>query len=223
MVAGVQGVSEAGHPIRDRTSLDAALSRLVARDPALSAFLNEIGTVPLRERAPDFEALVEIITGQQVSKAAASAILARLREGLGTLDAARVSASDADTLGRLGLSRAKCAAVLGAARAVIEGRLDLAATTALPIGEAEAQLTALRGVGPWTAQVFLLFCAGHRDVFPAGDIALQHAAGWVAGLPTRPDARTTRAIAERWTGERGAAARLLYALYGHRRATAAPL
>ena len=209
--------------IRDRASLDAALDRLMVLDSSLVPFREEVGTVPLRERRPDFEALVEIIAGQQVSKAAASAILERLRASLGSLRAATIHAADADRLGRLGLSRAKVVAVRGAADALLDGRLDLARIAWRPAAEAEAALTALKGVGPWTAQVFLLFCAGHRDVFPAGDIALQHAAGWVTDATARPDAHATSSIAERWAGERAAAARLLYALYGVHRAIAAPL
>ena len=204
-------------PIRDRASLEAALDGLVRLDPTLAPVRREAAPVPLRMATPDFASLARIVIGQQVSKAAAQAIEARLTAGLGSLDARSFARSDAETLGRLGLSRAKVTCLRALSGEALQGRLDLPAIAGLPADEALAALTAHRGIGPWTAQVFLLFAAGHRDVFPAGDVALQHATGWVTGAQARPDARQTTRLAARWAGERGAAARLLYAFYAVRR------
>lgn len=203
--------------IGDRASLDAALDRLVALDADMAPVRAETGVVPLRAAPADFASLARIVTGQQVSKAAASAIVARVSARLGGLDAARIHAAGPAALRACGLSRAKTQALTALAAGELEGRLDLAALARRPAQEALAALTAHRGVGPWTAQSFLLFCGGHPDIFPAGDVALQHATGWVSGAAAKPDARMTGRIAERWRGERSAAARLLYAFYAVRR------
>ena len=214
-------------PIRSREALDDALERLLVLDPALAGAREEVrsaGPIPLRYRPPGFAGLAEIIIGQQVSKSAASAIHARLTSLIDPLQAERVLQVGLPVLVEAGLSRAKQASLLDVADAVVHRGLDLAEVARLPASKARQTLSALRGVGPWTADVFLLFSAGHRDIFPAGDVALQHATGWVLNRPEKPGTVQTASLAERWAGERAAAARLLYALYAARkRRTALPV
>ncbi len=112
-----------------------------------------------------------------------------------------------------GLSTAKIRALRALSDDVAAGRLDLASLALLDAEEAHTKLVAVKGVGPWTADIFLLFCLGHPDAFPAGDLALQEAAKLSLGLKTRPDAARLEKIAERWRPWRGVAARMLWAYY----------
>ncbi len=111
------------------------------------------------------------------------------------------------------MSRAKQATLGGLARQIVDHGLDLEGLCHRPASEAQAELTALKGIGPWTAEVFLLFCAGHRDIFPAGDVALQHALGQWLGLETRPNEKKVRELVLQWSPHRGIAARLFWAWY----------
>ena len=202
--------------IETEADIERALDALVTLDPRLAPLVadaREKGGVPLRRRPPGFAGLAEIVTAQQVSKASAAAIFARLEQLVAPLDAATFSRASDETLRAVGLSRPKQRTLRGLAHAVLGG-LDLEALATAPPGEAQAALVALHGVGPWTAEAFLLFCAGHEDVFPAGDLALQVAAGDVAGCAARPGERETRAIAASWSPHRSVAARLMWVHYG---------
>ena len=199
--------------IETQDDIERGLAALARLDPRLVPVIAAAGPVPLRRRAPGFAGLAEIVTAQQVSKASATAIFARLEAAVAPLDAATFARATDETLRAVGLSAGKVRTLRGLAAAVREG-LDLPALALAPPGEAEATLVALHGIGPWTAEAFLLFCAGHEDVFPAGDLALQVAAGDVAGLGARPDERETRAIAARWSPHRSVAARLMWVHYG---------
>ena len=171
----------------------------------------------LRRRDPGFEGLAWIIVGQQVSVASATAIFGRLKAGLGTLDAATVLATSDAALRGFGLSAPKQRALRAIAEAVASGALDFAA---LGRGEAEAAHAALctiKGIGPWTADIFLLFCLGHADAWPAGDLALQEAARMALDLPLRPSTKELIALGERWRPYRGVAAHCLWAYYGARK------
>jgi DNA-3-methyladenine glycosylase II len=112
-----------------------------------------------------------------------------------------------------GLSNAKIRALRAVAKAVIEDGLDLEALGALDAEDAHKALVAVKGVGPWTADIFLLFCLGHADAFPAGDLALQEAAKLALNLKQRPDSGRLERMAERWRPLRGVAARMLWAYY----------
>ncbi|MGI4765210.1 MAG: DNA-3-methyladenine glycosylase family protein, partial [Janthinobacterium lividum] len=112
-----------------------------------------------------------------------------------------------------GLSTGKVLTLRAAAAAVVDGRLELDRLAALPAEEAAARLTALRGIGPWTAQLYLLSCLGHADAWPPGDIALEEAARLALRLDARPDPVALAAIAERWRPHRAVAARLLWGYY----------
>ena len=144
--------------------------------------------------------------------ASARAIWARTRAVFEPFSPARLRQAPVSDFRAGGLSMPKIRTLRALAAAVDDG-LDLDALAALTADEAHARLTAVKGIGPWTADVFLLFCLGHPDAFPAGDIALQEAAKLALGLKQRPDARRLEAIAERWRPLRGVAARLLWGYY----------
>ncbi|MGA2494840.1 MAG: DNA-3-methyladenine glycosylase 2 family protein [Roseiarcus sp.] len=202
-----------GPPIADEAALAAALAGLQALDPETVGAMLAVGGPPsLRWREPGFAGLVAIIVSQQVSVASANAMVARLQAAFSPLDAASVLAADEATLKACGLSQAKMNALKALAEATANG-LDLSALAALEAEAAHDALIAVKGIGPWTADLFLLFCLGHPDAFPAGDLALQEAARLALGLKQRPDARKLEQIAERWRPLRGVAARLLWAYY----------
>ena len=204
------------HPgplIDSEAALAEATARLLALDPELVSHMIEIGgPPPLRRRAPGFHGMAAIIVAQQVSVASANAIFARLETELTPLGAAALIAADDAALRRCGLSLAKMRALRALAEACAGG-LDLEALGGLDAREAHEALVVVKGVGPWTADAFLLFCLGHPDAFPAGDVALQEAARVALRLETRPDAKGLERIAERWRPLRGVAARLLWAYY----------
>ena len=202
------------HPggIHDERDLARELAALLKLAPELLPIAKASGPLPLRRHAADFAGLARIVVGQQVSVASAAAINARLLSRLDPLDARRFArARDADLDG-IGLSRAKVATLRAVAAAVEDG-LDLADLASAPAEEARAALLALHGIGPWTADIFLLFCAGHPDVFPAGDVALQEAVRDVLELPERPSPRVLASHATRWAPHRATAARLMWAHY----------
>ncbi len=176
------------------------------------------GDPPLRRRAPGFEGLVRIVIGQQVSVASANAIWARFATALGDVSAARVVALDDARLLAAGLSRPKLRTLRAVATAVESKAIDLEAVAHMDEAAARASLTAISGIGPWTADVYLMFCAGAADVFAPGDLALQVAAEWAMGLKSRPTADELAELAERWRPWRGVAARMLWTYYAHEKA-----
>lgn len=189
------------------------LRALAGLDARLVPVIAAAGDVPLRLSPPGLPSLVSIIVSQQVSRASADAILARLARLVDPLDAAGlVSASD-DLFREVGLSRPKQKTLRGIGRAVVEDGLDLEHLAAVDADDAMARLTALHGVGPWTAEVYLLFSAGHPDIFPAHDVALQSAVGNALAITPRPAARVLYGMAESWSPWRGVAARLFWAYY----------
>jgi DNA-3-methyladenine glycosylase II len=204
----------AGRLIDGEDALAEATAALLALDQATIAHLVEIGgPPPLRRREPGFAGLAAIIVSQQVSVASAAAIFDRLEAALTPLSAATVLAAEEAALRGVGLSSPKIRAITAAARAVAHDGLDLAALAALPAADAHRALVAVKGIGPWTADIFLLFCVGHPDAFPAGDLALQEAARLALAHKKRPTHRELEKIAERWRPYRGVAARMLWAYY----------
>ena len=189
------------------------LSVLAARDPRLARAIDLAGSVPLRRKPPGYAALAEIILSQMVSKASARALWQKLELATGEISAATVLKLSPDDLQAAGLSRAKAETLQRVGEAVIAGELDLERLCGLDGKAAIRKMTAIKGVGPWTAEVYLMFCAGHPDIFPAGDVALQSAAAEVLGLESRPQSRLLSSLAEPWSPWRGVAARLLWAYY----------
>jgi DNA-3-methyladenine glycosylase II len=193
--------------------LDALLRILSEQDPRLQPVLQMTGPAPLRRRAPGFAGLAAIICGQQLSTFAAAAIWARMVKAFDEVQHTHIRTARADRLRRLGLSVAKIKTLKFIAREIDEGRLDLAKLADTPADEAHNTLTALHGIGPWSADVYLLFCLGHSDAWPAGDLAVQEAVRIGLGLKSRPSVKEMAVIGEAWRPYRGAAAHLFWAYY----------
>jgi DNA-3-methyladenine glycosylase II len=198
--------------IDTEADLAAGLARLLEIAPELHPVAECAGPLPLRRSSPDLKGLARIVTAQQVSLASAAAIFSRLEALLDPFDAQTLSRTQDSELAAAGLSRPKIA-TLRAVEDALGGGLDLAALGLLPAEEAEARLTAIKGIGPWSAEVFLLFCLGHPDVFPAGDLALREAVRHAFSLKVRPDQRETLRRAQAWRPCRGIAARLFWGYY----------
>ncbi len=189
------------------------VDRLRSQDPALGPVIETAGTIPLRLRPPGFEGLARIVVGQQVSVASADAIWKRLTNAFPQVAADAIAAADAETLRACGLSRPKVRTFHAISSAVMEDGLDLEALAEMPAEAAQQRLIALPGIGPWSAEVYLMFCAGHPDIFPAGDVALQNAVRDADGLMDRPDEQALRDHALRWAPLRSVAARIFWAYY----------
>jgi DNA-3-methyladenine glycosylase II len=193
--------------------LDRGARALARRDPVIRRLIASGAKPPLRKREPGFEGLARIIVSQQLSTASAAAIWARLSAAFPGMAPSHVAAASDAELRAPGLSTAKIRTLRAIAAAVTEGSLPLDRLAALPADAAHALLTAVHGIGPWTADIYLLFCLGHPDAFPAGDLALQEAARIAYGLDARPKDKAFIALAERWRPWRGVAAKVLWAHY----------
>jgi DNA-3-methyladenine glycosylase II len=199
--------------IHTEADLAAALMRLVAADPRLAPILDVAGHPPLRRRPGGFEGLAAIIVSQQLSVASAAAIWGRLRAAYDPFHHGPVRRARAASLQRLGLSGPKIRTLRAIATAVDKGAIDLDALAHIEADAAHARLTALHGVGPWTADVYLMFCLGHADAWPVGDLALQEAVRLAFALPARPTAKDMSTLGEPWRPWRAVAARLLWTYY----------
>ena len=196
---------------------DAALERgvraLVGQDPAMKRLVALGARPPLRKRDPGFEGLAGIIVSQQLSTASAGAIWARVEARFPDLRPQKIAAAPDDDLRAAGLSAPKIRTLRAIAAAIGEGALPLDALHDRPADEAHRLMTAVKGIGPWTADIYLLFCLGHPDALPAGDLALQEAARSAYALKTRPKDKDILELAERWRPWRGVAAKVLWAWY----------
>jgi DNA-3-methyladenine glycosylase II len=201
------------HFLHTQDDLQAGLAELVAADPRLVSVAEKAGAFALRRRDGGFAGLCAIVCGQQLSVASAAAIRERLFAAFDPFHHDSVVKARTDKLKRLGLSNAKIKSIKEIGKAVSNGTIDLTAVGNMAADEAHALLTALHGVGPWTADIYLLFCLGHADAFPAGDLAVQEAARIALNLRKRPDAKALAKLAEAWRPWRGVAAHLLWAYY----------
>jgi DNA-3-methyladenine glycosylase II len=193
--------------------LKRGLEALTRTDPVMRGLVAR-GAVPtLRRRPPGFEGLAWIVTGQQLSTASAAAIWKRVRDLFEAVSPERFLRLSDDALRGAGLSAGKIRTLRAAATEIVEGRLPLGELHDRPADEAHRILTGVKGIGPWTADVYLLFCLGHPDAFPSGDLAVQEAARLAYGLEKRPDPKALTAIAERWRPWRGVAAKVLWSYY----------
>lgn len=181
---------------------------LAAREPRFAAALEQTGQPPLRRRDGGYRALLNAICGQQLSLASASSVWTKLCSA-GADDPNALLAMDEEALRACGLSRPK----IRYARALAEADLDYDLLASLPEDEAIAILTSVKGIGSWTAEVYLMFSVGRADVFAHGDLALQESYRVLFDHPVRPTEKPMRAIAEAWSPWRGVAARLLWAYY----------
>jgi DNA-3-methyladenine glycosylase II len=199
--------------IHTEDDLDAGLAALLAGDPRFAAVLATVGRPPLRRRPAGFAGLAAIVVAQQLSTASAGAILGRLTAAFDPFDHAAVMRARADRLRRIGLSAGKIRTLRAIARALDRRELDLEALVHREADEAHAALTAIHGIGPWTADIYLLSCLGHADAWPGGDLALQEAARLAFALERRPSTKDMAEIAEPWRPWRAVAARLLWTYY----------
>ena len=199
--------------LKTQSDLDDAVHALVTRDPRLKPILDRTGFPVLRQRQPGYEGLAAIICGQQLSTTSAAAIWGRLSTAFEPFHYEAIRKARADRLGRLGLSAAKITTLKNLAREITAGRLNLDVLAEEDADAAHATLVRHRGIGPWTADVYLLFCLGHGDAWPAGDIAIQEAIKVGLGLTTRPTQKQMAPLAEPWRPLRGAAAHLWWAYY----------
>ncbi|HYH86245.1 MAG TPA: hypothetical protein VEX60_12390 [Pyrinomonadaceae bacterium] len=197
-------------------SLKRAVSQLASLDRDFAPVAEAFGTPALFEREPGFATLVNIMLGQQVSLASARAIFDRLLAAASPLTSASLLALDDATLRGVGFSRQKVEYVRSLARSIESGEFNLGALALETDDEVRAKLLSLRGVGPWTAEMYLLRALRRSDAFPAGDLALQIAAQEIKRLPARPSARELEELAESWRPLRSVAARMLWQHYLHR-------
>ena len=207
--------------INSDADIDEGLAALAACDPRLAPIIEQSRPVPLRRTEGGFHGLAQIIVSQQISKTAAASIWARTTDQLKAISPETALAATDDDFRGCGLSRPKVR-TLRAVAAACDAGFDLDGLAALPAEDAIEAMKCLHGIGPWTAEVYLLFCLGHADIFPAGDLALMAAVGDAFGHAERPDEKTVRAIAGNWSPWRGVAARLFWRYYAVTRRDATP-
>ena len=193
--------------------LEEGMAALAGLDPVWNRIIARTGIPPLRRRESGFSSLASIIVSQQLSVASARAVWMRVESVLGPLTPERILAASDEEMRLSGLSRPKQKTLRAVAAAITENRLDLATLETATPDFVHAHMTAVSGIGPWTADVYLLFCLGHRDGFAAGDLAVQEAAKVAFGLAARPKPAELTQLAEAWRPWRGVAARLLWAYY----------
>jgi len=199
--------------LNTQADLENAIRVLVKQDPRLKPVFELTGMPTLRRREAGYAGLAAIICGPQLSTASAAAIWGRLTAAFDPFHHDTLRKARADRLGRLGLSSAKIKTLKALAREIASERLNLDVLANEDADTAHATLTALHGIGPWTADVYLLFCLGHGDAWPAGDLAVQEAVKIGLGLKTRPSAKQMAPLAEPWRPLRGAAAHLWWSYY----------
>jgi len=192
----------------------AHMNALAAADPLLGPVFAAVSDLNFRHRTGGFEGLLRLIVEQQLSVKAADSIWRKLRDGMGRISPADLLALSDEALRGHGLSRPKAKYARILAEAVHDRAVDFEAVKSLDPEAAIAHLTALKGIGRWTAEVYLMFCEGRIDVFPTGDIALREAVGWLDGLEARPDEAYCRTRAELWSPYRSVAAHALWGWYG---------
>ena len=189
------------------------IAALEAADPRFTAIHAAAGTPPLRRRPGGFAGLISIVVSQQLSTASAAAIWGRLSGAFDPFDHRAVLRARTAKLQRIGLSAPKIKTLKAIARAIDSEAIHFERLASFSADEAHAMLTAVHGIGPWTADIYLLACLGHSDAWPAGDLALQEAARLAFALDARPNTKAMIPLAEPWRPWRGVAARLLWSYY----------
>lgn len=196
-----------------RETFEQGLHFLSARDPDLSQILSKFGPPPMWARKPGFPTLILIILEQQVSLASARAAYDRLREAATPLTPARFLELDGSTLRDIGFSRQKAAYGRGLAKALVSGHLDLNKLAMMPDTGVRAELIRIKGIGPWTADIYLLMALGRPDIMPSADLALATAIQKVKNLASRPTPDALNTISQNWKPWRAVAARILWHYY----------
>jgi DNA-3-methyladenine glycosylase II len=208
--------------IESERDIEEGTAALVAACPYLATVHAVTGRPPLRRRRGGFEGLSRIVTGQQLSIASAGAIWTRLQAAVRPFDPATFLAAPERSLRGAGLSAGKQATLQALATAVQERSIDLDAMETAAEERIHQTLTGVKGIGPWTADIYMMFCLGRADAWSPGDLALQQAVKQALSLAARPGSGDMRTIAERWRPWRGVAARMLWSYYAARRTPAAP-
>ena len=199
--------------VRTKRSIREHVEALASREPAFAAVVERHGLPEPRSSEPGAQTLLRTIVGQQVSVAAARSMWAKLETAFGAPpDLTLLLAASDEELRAAGMSRQKSGYIRSLAELVISGELDL---SSLPEDDEEAiaLLTKIKGIGRWSAEIYLLFAEGRADVFPAGDLAVLIEVWRLMGLPDKPSEKQLRAIAEKWRPYRGAAAVLAWHSY----------
>ena len=199
--------------LNSQADLEDAVRVLVKQDPRLEPVFKLAGMPALRRREPGFVGLAHIVCGQQLSTASAAAIWGRVTAAFDPLHHDKLRTARAERLGKLGLSAAKIKTLKNLAREIAAERINLDVLANEDADAAHHTLTSLHGIGPWTADVYLLFCLGHGDAWPAGDLAVQEAMKIGLKLKARPAAKQMIILAEPWRPLRGAAAHLWWTYY----------
>lgn len=208
-------VARAGAPVVPE-GLEDGIAVLTRRDPDLVNIVATAGLPRFPRRKPGFGTLLHIILEQQVSVEAARAMYAKLRRECRWVTPERYLLLDDETLRRCGFSRQKMGYGRHVATAIRDGAFDLAALSRHDDERAMMELVKLKGIGRWSAEIYLLFALGRPDVWPADDLGLQLAVQWLKGLDRRPTGAALRALAELWRPWRAVAACLLWQFYLHR-------
>jgi DNA-3-methyladenine glycosylase II len=198
--------------IESEADVAAGLRALRRKCPHMRRMHDAAGDPPLRRSFSGFPGLARIIVGQQLSVASAGAIWTRLEAAAAPVSPRTLLALDEPGMKAIGLSRGKMRTLRALSEAVAAG-LDIEGLAAAEDAAVHERLTAVSGIGPWTADIYLLFCLGRADAFAPGDLALQIAVEMGLGLETRPSAKELSEIAERWRPWRGVAARVLWSYY----------
>ncbi len=193
--------------------LETGMAALMALDTRFEDICAKTGTPPLRRAAAGYAGLLKIIAGQQVSKASAAAIWGRMETVLAPLNPGHLAGLSEARYREAGLSGPKIRAVMALTDEVLSGRLDLTALESIADEDVLSAIISVKGLGPWSAEVYLLTCLGRSDAWPGGDLALQIASQAAFGLDARPDAKAMTALAEDWRPWRAVAARILWAYY----------
>jgi DNA-3-methyladenine glycosylase II len=201
--------------VSDRAQLTAAVKQLAKQCPVMKAAHRVVGVPEWRTRAGGYAGLAQIIAYQQVSTKAAATIWARVEVLLKRVTPKTVLATEIDALRAAGLSRPKIAHMRSIAAAVEDGSLNFRRLAKASDGDAQAELTAVSGIGPWTADVYLMFALGRTDVFPHADIGLSEAYRMITGEAARHPPKQFLETGERWRPYRGVAAHMLWAYIGH--------
>jgi DNA-3-methyladenine glycosylase II len=199
------------HRIASKAHLDQAVAALLAADARLHPIVRRVGEIPHRSRREEgFEALVGIVVSQQLSVAAADTIFGRVKQKVVPFEPAQVLAADAEVLRTCGLSAPKQKHMKSIASAILDGSLDLKRLRAMPDEEARAHLTAVKGIGPWTADIYLMASLGRADIWPVGDVGLQAAITRALGLRKRPNEKAMEKLSKNWRPWRTVVARMFW-------------
>ncbi len=199
--------------LENDADVKAAVAKLIALEPRFAVVIDTHGHPPLRRAGANLEGLLRIVTDQLISRQAGNAIWRRVEAKLAPFDAGAIARKREASLRKLGLSGAKARSFKAIAAAVADGRLDFASLGKLSDAEILRRLIALDGIGPWTADIFLLAAMGRVDAWPSGDLALQAAAQNLFDLSARPSHKQLTEMAEGWRPWRAVAARLLWSHY----------